>query len=109
MFSIFASRLTALFDDDTKKVVFRWTNTISGERKKSHTIVSKRRPDGCMTLTEDNDDEINIGFVEVKTSKDQTNHYKVNLDTYRLGVFSKDAIDTNKLSGALAVQATGKF
>lgn len=72
--------------------------------QKTHIKISKKRPDGCITIIDDNNEERNVGFVEVKTANDRTNHYKVNLDLYRLGVFSKNAIDTNKLSGTLAIQ-----
>lgn len=53
--------------------------------------------------------EKNVGFTEVKPAVDKRNHYKVNLDLYRLAMFSKEAIDNNKLSGTLAIQAVGKF
>lgn len=45
-------------------------------------------------------------FTEVKTALDRRNHHKVNLDLYRLAVFSEEAI---KLSGTLVIQAVGKF
>ena len=44
----------------------------------------------------------------MKTLADRTNHYKLNLDLYRLGIFSKDAIDVNNLNSVLAIQAVGK-
>lgn len=40
---------------------------------------------------------------------DCTNHYKLNIDLYRLGIFSKDAIDMNNLNSVLAIQAVGKY
>jgi hypothetical protein len=77
--------LQPLFDDDSSNVVFRWTNTINSECKKTHIKISKKRPDRCITIIEENK-ERNVGFTEVKTVDDRTNHSKVNLDLYRLRV-----------------------
>jgi hypothetical protein len=57
---------------------------------------------------EDNAEKANIGFVEAKQLNEAGNHYKINMDLIRLGVFSKNAIDINKLSGVLAIQAVGR-
>lgn len=98
-----------MFDDSSEHVVFRWTNTICSEYKETDLKLLKKRPDGCITVTEENNREKNVGFTEVKPAVDRRNHYKVNLDLYRLSIFSKEAIDTNKLSGVLSIQAVGKF
>ncbi|CAO3663102.1 unnamed protein product [Rhizopus stolonifer] len=47
---------------------------------------------------------INLGFIEVKEEKYQNNETKLNKDLYKLGVFSKNAIDQNHLLGVLGVQ-----
>ncbi|GAA5795596.1 hypothetical protein HPULCUR_000957 [Helicostylum pulchrum] len=101
--------LQPMFDDSSEHVVFRWTNTICSEYKETDLKLLKKRPDGCITVTEENNREKNVGFTEVKPAVDRRNHYKVNLDLYRLSIFSKEAIDTNKLSGVLSIQAVGNW
>lgn len=48
-------------------------------------------------------------FASLKTLADRTNHCELNLDLYRLGIFSKDAIDVSNLNSVLAVQAVGEY
>ncbi|RCH88919.1 hypothetical protein CU097_004113, partial [Rhizopus azygosporus] len=98
-----------LFDNAEKKVVFTWTNAINSEFKKEKNQISKSRPDGCITIINNNNEEKSVCFAEVKTLADRTNHYKLNVDLYRLGIFSKDAIDVNNLNSVLAIQAVGKY
>ncbi|CEG68054.1 hypothetical protein RMATCC62417_04386 [Rhizopus microsporus] len=98
-----------LFDNAEKKVVFTWTNAINSEFKKEKNQISKSRPDGCITIINNNNEEKSVCFAEVKTLADRTNHYKLNLDLYRLGIFSKDAIDVNNLNSVLAIQAVGSY
>lgn len=97
--------LQPLFDDSTNNVLFRWTNTISSESRKTNFKTSKKSPDGCISITE----EANVGFAEVKTADGRSSHYEINFGLYRLAVFSKNAIDTNKLLDTLGIQAVGKF
>ncbi|KAG1140502.1 hypothetical protein G6F37_010498 [Rhizopus arrhizus] len=51
--------------------------------------------------------KINLGFSKVKTTKYVKNPHKLNVDLYRLGVFSKNTINANHLDGALSIQITG--
>ena len=95
--------LKPLFDNPEKGVFFMWTNAINSEFKENNQI-SKSRPDGCITITNNNNKGKNVCFAEVKTLADRTNHYKLNLDLYRLGIFSKNAIDVNDLNSVLAIQ-----
>ncbi|CAO3680513.1 unnamed protein product [Rhizopus microsporus] len=52
---------------------------------------------------------INLGFIKVKEEKYRNNKTKLNNDLYKLGVFSKNAIDQNHLHGVLDVQIVGKL
>lgn len=81
---------------------------LAPNKKKTYFKLAKSRPDGCICIIEGNDEK-NVGFAEVKTVNDQLDHYKVNLNFYKLGRFSKEAIDANKLVVTLAVQAVGEF
>jgi hypothetical protein len=51
--------------------------------------------------------KINLGFSEDKTTKYVKNPHNLNVDLYRLGVFSKNNINANHLDGALGIQVTG--
>ncbi|KAI9473814.1 MAG: hypothetical protein EXX96DRAFT_487494, partial [Benjaminiella poitrasii] len=62
---------------------------------------SKGRPDDCITITNNNNEEKSVYFVKVKTLAHHTNRHKLNLGLYRLGIFSKDAIDVNSLDSVI--------
>ncbi|ORE13148.1 hypothetical protein BCV71DRAFT_163693, partial [Rhizopus microsporus] len=48
-----------------------------------------------------------VGFVEVKPLNAAGSHHKIDLGIYRLGIFSKNAIDTHNLKCTIAAQAVG--
>lgn len=51
--------------------------------------------------------KINLGFSKVKTAQVHQEPLKLNVDLYRLGVFSKNTINANHLDDALGIQITG--
>ncbi|KAG1473430.1 hypothetical protein G6F56_000953 [Rhizopus delemar] len=97
--------LQPLFEDRAENLYLRWTDTQTEEFKKDEIDCSNKRPDGSIMLK--TYEKINLGFIEVKEEKCQNNETKLNKDLYRLGVFSKNAIDQNHLLGVLGVQVVG--
>ncbi|KAG1159228.1 hypothetical protein G6F36_014091 [Rhizopus arrhizus] len=91
--------LQPLFEDRAENRYLRWTDTQTEEFKKDEFNCFNNRPDGCITLkTYEN---INLGFIEVKEEKYRNNKTKLNKDLYKLGMFSRNAIDQNHLLGVL--------
>lgn len=95
----------SLFDSDENNNIFKWINTITfGVSSNEEQIKpTKNRPDGCFE-----NDLKTIGFIEVKTVDNATNHNKVNVDLHRLGLFAKTAIEEYNLNAIFTVMAVGK-
>lgn len=68
--------------------------------------LSKRRPDGSITLTAGGIKN-NIGYIGVKPFSPASNHQKANVDLVRLGVFAKNALDTCHSKNIMFIQAVG--
>ncbi|ORE15114.1 hypothetical protein BCV71DRAFT_185992, partial [Rhizopus microsporus] len=94
--------LLPLFEDKAENIYLRWTDAQTKEYKKDEPNCSNKRPEGCITLK--TYVKINLGFIKVKEEKYRNNKTKLNNDLYKLGVFSKNAIDQNHLHGVLDVQ-----
>lgn len=90
--------LQALFDEDD--MLFKWTNEACFNDADNDL---QDRPDGCIE-----NDDLTIGYLEVKPIDKAKNHKKVNMDLYRLGVFSKAATTKYKLKHIFQVMAVGK-
>lgn len=88
-----------LFDSGDDKYIFQSTNTIG-----LNDNLIKSRPDGCMKNSRKS-----IGFIEVKSIGKAKNHRKINLDLYRLDIFSREATTQYNLKHTFVVMAIGKF
>ncbi|KAF7730280.1 hypothetical protein EC973_002523 [Apophysomyces ossiformis] len=49
----------------------------------------------------------NIGFGEVKSESRSRNHRHVNFELVYLGIFAKNAIDNDSLTGTIAIHVVG--
>lgn len=68
----------------------------------------KLRPDAVISKRQQLEYEGSIGYGEAKVNQGNSSRYFLCMDTLRLAIFSKNAIDMNKLEGALAFQIHGK-
>jgi hypothetical protein len=97
----------SLFDsNEDDNMLFKWINTttFTCNNNEDQPIVTNNRPDGCIE-----NDHRTIGYVEVKTIDYATNHHKINVDLYRLGVFGKTALYKYNLNKSFQVMAIGKL
>lgn len=93
--------LSCLICDPDRLVHLRWANVIPTEGGKS-------RPDEIIAKKQQLEYEGSIGHGEVKVNQGNASKYLLCMDTLRLAVFNKNAIDVNKLNGSLAFQIHGK-
>ncbi|KAL0080214.1 hypothetical protein F4703DRAFT_1777642 [Phycomyces blakesleeanus] len=94
--------LSCLICDPEKLVHLRWTNAIPSEG-------GKLRPDAIISKRQQLEYEGSIGYGEVKINQGSSSRYLLCMDTLRLAIFNKNAIDVNKLDGALAFQIHGFY
>ncbi|EPB92140.1 hypothetical protein HMPREF1544_00965 [Mucor circinelloides 1006PhL] len=95
--------LQCLFDSEEENMMFKWTNTINfTNNENDHLPTTKNRPDGCIE-----DARKTIGFIEVKTIHHATNHRKINVDLYRLGVFGRTSLSKYGLDKSFQIMAIG--
>lgn len=92
------STLQALFDDD--ELLFKWTNQTCFNDTANYL---HDRPDGC---TED--DDIKIGYLEVKPINKANDHKKISTNLHRLGLFFKATTTKHKLKHTIQVMVVGK-
>lgn len=92
--------LSCLISDPDRLVHLRWTNTIPNEKGKS-------RPDAVISEKRQLVFGGSVGYGEAKTRQGCCSKVLC-LDTLRLAIFTKNAIDVSKLDGALAFQIHGK-
>ncbi|KAI9476531.1 MAG: hypothetical protein EXX96DRAFT_596547 [Benjaminiella poitrasii] len=95
----------SLFDsNEDDAMLFKWMNTItfSCNSDGDQPAATNNRPDGCIE-----NDRKTIGYVEVKTIDYATNHYKINVDLHRLGIFGKTALSRYSLNKTFQVMAIG--
>ncbi|CEP09818.1 hypothetical protein [Parasitella parasitica] len=92
--------LSCLICDPEKLVHLRWTNATPSEGGKS-------RPDSVISKRQQLVYKGSIGYGEAKVNQGSSSRYFLCMDTLRLAIFSKNAIDVNKLEGALAFQIHG--
>ncbi|CAO3640917.1 unnamed protein product [Cunninghamella blakesleeana] len=97
--TFFDPLLSCLICDPERLVHLRWKNTIPIEGGKS-------QPDAIISKKQQLEYEGSIGYGEVKVNQGSS-RYSLCMDTLRLAIFSKNAIDINKLDGALAFQIHG--
>ncbi|KAI8335877.1 hypothetical protein BC941DRAFT_354975 [Chlamydoabsidia padenii] len=95
----FDPMLSVLISDPDKLIHLRWSNTIPSEKGKS-------RPDAVISKKPQMDFRGNVGFGEVKVWQGNGKR-SLCMDTLRLTIFMKNAIDVNMLDGALAFQIHG--
>ncbi|KAG0831728.1 hypothetical protein G6F29_007255 [Rhizopus arrhizus] len=81
-------------------VHLRWTNSIPIEG-------GKLRPDAIIAKKQQLEYDGSVGHDEVKVNQGNTSKYLLCMDTLRLAIFNKNAIDVNKLDGSLAFQIHG--
>lgn len=96
--------LQALFNEhsDDKHVAARLSSGKNQECLYSKFDISKRRPDGQIQMNVNTTGlKYIVGFNETKRISASKNHYKVNVDLLRLGIFGKNAIDTLPMLGYL--------
>ncbi|CAO3703644.1 unnamed protein product [Rhizopus stolonifer] len=91
--------LSCLISDPDRLVHLRWTNAIPNEKGKS-------RPDAVISEKPQLVFGGSVGYGEAKTRQGCCSKLLC-LDTLRLAIFTKNAIDVNKLDGALAFQIHG--
>ncbi|KAG1018445.1 hypothetical protein G6F26_010948 [Rhizopus arrhizus] len=89
--------LSCLICDPEKLVHLRWTNATPSEG-------GKLRPDAVISKRQQLEYEGNIGYGGAKVNQGSSSRYLLCMDTLRLAIFNKNAIDVNKLEGALAFQ-----
>ncbi|SAM08097.1 hypothetical protein [Absidia glauca] len=77
------------------------------ESKKS-ALVSKRRPDSCLTRLNGVKYGTTLACGEVKCASASAHLYDICKDTLRIGIFCKNALDVGKMKGILGIQAVGR-
>ncbi|RCH83992.1 hypothetical protein CU097_001810 [Rhizopus azygosporus] len=92
--------LSCLVSDPDKLVHLRWTNSVPIEK-------GKARPDAVISEKPYLEFTTSIGFGEAKVKQRSGTRYSLCIDTLRLITFCKNAIDVNKLDGAMAFQIHG--
>ncbi|KAG1463931.1 hypothetical protein G6F56_005187 [Rhizopus delemar] len=92
--------LSCLVSDPDKIVHLRWTNSVPIEK-------GKARPDAVISEKPYLEFTNSIGFGEAKVKQRSGTRYSLCIDTLRLITFCKNAIDVNKLDGAIAFQIHG--
>ncbi|KAG0176913.1 hypothetical protein DFQ28_006716 [Apophysomyces sp. BC1034] len=93
--------LSFLISDPDQFIHLRWTNTIPNEKN------GKTRPDAVVSEKLQLSFGANIGFGEAKVQKGSGSRVSLCLDTLRLAIFTKNAIDVNGLDAAIAFQIHG--
>ncbi|CAO3620111.1 unnamed protein product [Mucor hiemalis] len=93
--------LSVLVADPEKSVQFRWSNTTTSESGNS------RRPDAIISSVKQLEFGASLGFGEAKRYEKDCNRYGRCHDLLRLAIFTKNAIDINKLNGSLSFQIHG--
>ncbi|KAF7732149.1 hypothetical protein EC973_006404 [Apophysomyces ossiformis] len=93
--------LSSLISDPDRQVHLRWTNTLpAGEGGKS-------RPDVILSEKRQLQYETTIGHGEAKRFQGSASNFNLCMDTLRLIIFNKNAIDVNTLNAAIAFQIHG--
>ncbi|CAO3595732.1 unnamed protein product [Absidia cylindrospora] len=93
--------LSFLISDPDQFIHMRWTNTIPNEKN------GKSRPDAVVSEKLQLSFGGSIGFGEAKVQKGSGSRVSLCLDTLRLAIFTKNAIDVNTLDAAIAFQIHG--
>ncbi|KAG0736632.1 hypothetical protein G6F23_010833 [Rhizopus arrhizus] len=96
--------LSPMFHQPDHGRLFKWLNLKSKELSKADV---NSRPDGAMTLNEQLNGVFALGFCEIKSMDAINRHNLTHTDTFRLAMFTKNAIDDNKTKCTLAVQSVG--
>ncbi|CEP15594.1 hypothetical protein [Parasitella parasitica] len=91
--------LSCLISDPDRLIHLRWTNALPMEK-------GKNRPDAVISEKRQMSFGNSVGYGEAKTLQGSCSK-SLCLDTLRLAIFTKNAIDINKLDGALAFQIHG--
>ncbi|KAF7729625.1 hypothetical protein EC973_003998 [Apophysomyces ossiformis] len=96
--------LGPMFHQPSKARGFRWINQMVGEHGAAPTNL---RPDGIATLTPDHTHTFALGFCEVKRKNAEKRPHDTQLDTFRIAMFCKDALDKGEIKCTMGVQAVG--
>lgn len=93
--------LSSLIGDPEWLVHLHWTNTIPNEKGKPwpNAVISEKKKKQLVFGS-------SVGYGEAKIQQGCSKSLR--LDTLRLTIFTKNAIDVNKLDGALVFQIHGK-
>ncbi|KAG1050142.1 hypothetical protein G6F43_007561 [Rhizopus delemar] len=93
-----------LFDDHDKNIRLDFTFTEPADKSPTHAHIFNGNPD-CIVASfmHETDNCVSIGYGEVKPLTTANNHYLVNWDLVRLGMFGKNTINQNKLRGSLSI------
>ncbi|KAG1335627.1 hypothetical protein G6F62_006576 [Rhizopus arrhizus] len=94
--------LSCLICDPEKLVHLRWINATPSEG-------GKLRPDAVISKRQQLGYEGSIGYGEAKVNQGSSSRCLLCMDTLRLAIFNKNAIDVNKLEGVLAFQIHGFY
>ncbi|KAI8642928.1 hypothetical protein BD408DRAFT_365863 [Parasitella parasitica] len=86
--------LSCIISDPDRLIHLRWTNSTPMEKGKS-------RPDAVISEKQQMSFGNSVGYGEAKSQQGSCSK-SLCLDTLRLAIFTKNAIDINKLDGALA-------
>ncbi|KAI7872593.1 hypothetical protein BDF14DRAFT_1877797 [Spinellus fusiger] len=89
--------LSELIADTERNTILRWSNK---KQEKNNDF----RPDATITKIHQLKHGFNLGHGEVKAKSGVCDYHALCHDLLRLGVFSKDSLDYNKLEYALAFQ-----
>ncbi|KAI7850129.1 hypothetical protein BDC45DRAFT_519070 [Circinella umbellata] len=97
--------LSGLFDDPDNGILFRWT--IEPNEESEHEYMTRKCPDGTITLLDGLYFGPSLGFVDVKSAKREHDKHVISNDLVRLGLLSKNAIDQSNANGCLVIQVRG--
>ncbi|ORX48477.1 hypothetical protein DM01DRAFT_255700, partial [Hesseltinella vesiculosa] len=92
--------LSNLFSDPDRQINLRWTNTLPTEG-------GAARPDAILSEKRRLQHDTAIGHGEAKRYQGNANNFSLCIDTLRLIIFNKNAIDVHALDAAIAFQVNG--
>lgn len=93
--------LSLLFSDSERNTMLRWLNKLTED-----DLV---RPDATITVIDQLEFGINLGFGEVKIAESKCNKAALCWDFLRLAHLSKECIDKNYLNGSFSFQIHGMY
>ncbi|KAG0183866.1 hypothetical protein DFQ28_000702, partial [Apophysomyces sp. BC1034] len=98
--------LSAMLHKPDEGRIFRWINQLVSEYGADPGSL---RPDGLMSLDPDNHQTFALGFCEVKPKNAEKRYQDTHLDTLRIAMFCKDALDKGEIQCTLGVQTVDVY